>query len=529
MSVIENMKKWFQKGTMQMGMGKEINSLTDDPRVSMSKDDYQRILLELQYYRDDNQHVSFHNSNGVKKSRIKHTSSITRQAGRAWASLIFDEKAKITVNSETKAGDGLNDYIADVLNHNNFYDLYEEWLELGVVAGGFAVFPQVVNDEIQFSWVRPDQFFPINSNSSNIESSAVVSQTTKPDGNGGITYYSLVTFNYFDKITHTVTIVNELYKSDNDSKALGKQVPLHSYQPYAEYEETHVFQNMAVPLVAYFKSAGKNNKNLESPLGVGIVANSQHMIDDLNTANDMLQRELELSRRRVMISKEAIRPIGDTSSTRMQSSQGAYFDADDDTFIGLPNTNGDPSQPFVEQLESHIQVDEYNKAIQSYMERFENEIGLSQGTLSVNAKQSDKTATEVVSDNSMTYRTRSSYCSQVEKQIKCLIMAIIELSVNDDYGILDERLNGINPLEDDITIKVDFNDGVFTDSDTKEKNDLNMVTNMLMSKQTFMMKNLGYTEDEAKQELLRIQDEAGGFDTLPSEQKGMFGDSEGGE
>lgn len=527
MSLIDQFKFWFKKGETAVGLGKTLGRLTDDPRIAMTAKDYERILFELQYYRDDNQRVQMRNSNGISKKRSKHTVSIVRQACRAWASLIFDEKATINVSYDNqKDNDDLNDYIHDVLKGNDFNDLYEEYLETGIAAGGFAICPQVIDGEIKLSWVRPDQFYPMEANTSRINSAAVVTQTTASDGMGGTEYYSLVTFHEFSEAAHTIKITNELYKS-NDSKTLGKNISLKAYAPYADLDNSYTLENMRVPLIAYFKTPGRNNINLESNLGVGIVRNSRYVIDDLNTANDMLQRELVLSRRRVIVSKEAIKPVNDPSTTEGERQYGTYFDDDDDTFMGIPGSNdGDPNGPFVKQLESNIQVDKYNEAIQSYLRRFENQIGLSQGTLSIDSKQGDKTATEVVSDNSMTYRTRSSYCTQAEKQIKWLIMAIIELSMNPAYGILDERLSGLDVIESDIHIDVSFKDGVFTDSETKQTNDLNLVSNQIMSKKTFLVNNLGYTEEEAVAELKAVQDEAGNLDPLPDAQKSLFGDDD---
>ena len=79
-----------------------------------------------------------------------------------------------------------------------------------------------------------------------------------------------------------------------------------------------------------------------------------------------------------------------------------------------------------------IRVDDYTKAMNFWLDEFERETGLSQGTFT-STPQGIQTATEVVSNNSTTYQTRSSYLTMVRKNIYSLIYAILELA---QYGDL---------------------------------------------------------------------------------------------
>ncbi len=62
-----------------------------------------------------------------------------------------------------------------------------------------------------------------------------------------------------------------------------------------------------------------------------------------------------------------------------------------------------------------IRVDDYTKAMNFWLDEFERETGLSQGTFT-STPQGIQTATEVVSNNSTTYQTRSSYLTMVRKK-----------------------------------------------------------------------------------------------------------------
>ena len=53
MGVFSTIRNWFRKGGATLGMVNELTSITDDPRISISSDEYERIAVAEQYYRDD--------------------------------------------------------------------------------------------------------------------------------------------------------------------------------------------------------------------------------------------------------------------------------------------------------------------------------------------------------------------------------------------------------------------------------------------------------------------------------------------
>jgi len=73
-----------------------------------------------------------------------------------------------------------------------------------------------------------------------------------------------------------------------------------------------------------------------------------------------------------------------------------------------------------------------------------------------------KTATEVVSENDLTYRTRNDHVNEVEKFIKGLIVSVLELAKATTW-------NGKKLFDGEIPtfehIGVDFDDGVFQSKD----------------------------------------------------------------
>src|SRR5690625_3873295 len=87
------------------------------------------------------------------------------------------------------------------------------------------------------------------------------------------------------------------------------------------------------------------------------------------------------------------------------------------------------------------------------------ELKFSPGTFSFDGK-SVKTATEITSENSLTYRTRNQEVNEVEKFIKGLIVSTLELAKASKYKG-KPLFNGEIPTFEHIG--VDFDDGIFVD------------------------------------------------------------------
>ena len=158
----------------------------------------------------------------------------------------------------------------------------------------------------------------------------------------------------------------------------------------------------------------------------------------------------------------------------------------------------------VTDLTSPIRNVQYQATMSFFLREFENQTGLSQGTFTTDG-ESVKTATEVVSNNSMTYQTRSSYLTQVEKQIIALVRAILYTAEN------GQLFSNGQPLwtgdVDKIETIVDFNDGVFVDQEAQFSKDMQAMDDGVMPKLEFLVRNYGLDESTAQQWLDQVDEE----------------------
>src|SRR5690606_6917979 len=111
--------------------------------------------------------------------------------------------------------------------------------------------------------------------------------------------------------------------------------------------------------------------------------------------------------------------------------------------------------------------------------------------------QGVKTATEVVSENSKTYRTKNSHEVIVEEALKEFIACIVQAA--ELYGLFAA------PEEYDVTI--DFDDSIAQDRDSKAHYSLQISSAGQMAAKPALMRILDLTEDQAEEEVRRMNEE----------------------
>ncbi len=490
MGLIQRIKDLFWKGAAAVNMTNSLSKITDDSRISIDPDEYVRIQTDLDYYGDKLRYLHYQASDKTQKKRSKDTINMTKTAARRIASVVFNEKAEIHVKDNNEADKFLN----DVLEDNDFKNKFEEALEKGVALGGFAMRPYIDGNRIKIAWVRADQFYPLQSNTNDISEAAIASRTQRTESNQ-TKYYTLLEFHQW-QADGSYQITNELYKSDSPD-IVGDQVPLSTLPVYKELAPQVTISGLQRPLFAYFKTPGANNINIESPLGLGVVDNAKHVLDDINDTHDQFIWEIRLGQKHIAVSQEMLRFDDDDHKPT--------FDTDQNVYVGL--LSDDSSGVGVKDMTTPMRTVQYKDAIDHFIKEFEVQIGLSTGTFSY-SNDGVKTATEVVSNNSMTYQTRSSYLTMVEKSIDELCQSIFELANASDLFDDGKPLFTLDSASQPLDIECHFDDGVFVNKDKQLEEDAKVLAIGALSKKTFLQRNYGMTEEQANAELSQIQSEA---------------------
>lgn len=508
MALLQTIKQFFTK------VGEHVNpqdllQVTDHPKIGIDAAEYQRIQKNIDYYGNRFKEIEYRNSIGQQKKRPFNPLNLTKTAARRLASIIFNEKCEIALNTLEKqptGNDGLkeaNEFLHSTLVDNNFYNLFELNLEKGIALGGFAMRPYVdEKGKIKIAWIRADQFYPLQTNTNDISECAIATKKTVVLGNKTF-YYTLLEFHEWDQDTYIIH--NELYKSE-DARMVGRRVKLS--EAYPDLAETVTMTGLKRPLFVYFRTPGANNKSLESPLGVGIVDNAKEVLDQINLTHDQFSWEIQMGQRRVIVPAEWIRVNEDDPTHPMM------FDADQNVLMGM---YGDSDRMgSIKDVTTPIRSVQYKDAMDHWIKEFEVQIGLSTGAMSY-ANDGMHTATEVVSNNSMTYQTRSSYLTMVEKAITELVHAIFELAGYKELFPNQQPLFSLDTTE--YKLDIHFNDGVFVDKEKQLEEDLKVALAGMMPKKEFLKRNFGLSDDVVKQWLEELQNEQGNEGIMSNKQQ----------
>lgn len=461
----------------KLGIIKSINSMNDLPNIKVNEDFYSNIedwKALYKGYLEKWHNVKYMTIDGEKQRKMT-TLQMPKVLSQELAMLIFNERCEISVSDEK-----FNENIQNVFKKNRFNSTFQTHIEYMLALGGVVTKPYVdSNGEIVINYVNADCFVPISWSNRRIEEGVFRNDFTK----NGEKYTQLEwhLFKREENGTNTITIKNEVYKNAQDG-SLGVKVSLKQFFPNLE-EET-IITNATIPLFVYTKPNTANNIDLESPLGISVFANSLDVLKSLDIAFDSFQREFRLGRKRILVPASAIKTVIDKDGIPQR-----YFDSTDETYEAM-NFGMDSTGQEIKDISVELRVDEHISAINAMLDLISLQIGFSSGTFSFRdgGIVATKTATEVISENSKTFKTKQSHENQIEAGITDLIECIRQLA--DLYDLFP------TPSEKyDVTV-------MFDDSIAEDKaGDVNMQVLLLSNGLTTHIKAIqkihGYTEEEA--------------------------------
>jgi len=170
-----------------------------------------------------------------------------------------------------------------------------------------------------------------------------------------------------------------------------------------------------------------------------------------------------------------------------------------------------------------LRVEEHVAALNALLSILCLQIGFSANTFSFDEHQGGiKTATEVVSENSKTYKTVRTVQNQLRPMLEHMVQNIIDVAIL--YGMEWEGQSVERLAAGGWEVKVTFDDGVTQDRQTNLNEGVMLVGAGLLSKYKFLTDRKfgqGLTEKEALAELERIRAENAA--TVSEEQVRLFG------
>lgn len=437
------------------------------------------------------------------------------------AGLVWGEECTVNVSmegveSDENNPDPLNEFVQQVLCRNAFGEKMQESIEEGLALGGAAykTWAEVKHDEngneipetrkLMIGYAMADQFIPVSWDNARVTEGVFVSRIAR----GGY-YYTRLEWHRWNGLTYVIT--NELYRSEiqkglnagDTQDILGVRYPLAEIYPFLD-EVTEI--PVEESLFTYWRTPIANNLDDNSPLGMSIYGNSLETLHALDICYDSFVREFRLGKKRIIVPARAVRTVVDP----LNGAVVRYFDANDETYEALASDTPDDLK--ITDNSVTLRVEEHVAAINAFLSILCLQIGFSAGTFTFDQHTGLKTATEVVSENSKTYKTIKTVQNQIKPAIEHLVRNIIDVAIlyemADENGVPVERLaaNGYN-------VNITFDDGVTQDRQTNLNEGVMLVGAGLLSKFTFMTDpkyGQGLTPEQAQAELDRIKAEGAG-------------------
>lgn len=433
------------------------------------------------------------------------------------AGLIWTESCDINVNAlgfepdEKTKRDMLGEFIHDVLWRNKFDTRVQEFIERSLALGGgaFKVWYEPKRDKagnerpsegkIRIDYCKANQFIPLSWDNADVHEGVFVSRLSRGDY-----YYTRLEWHRWDGDDYIIT--NELYRADKKNAAgqpqdiLGSKYPLNEIYPYLD--ESVTLKNIDRPLFAYFAPPIANNIDDDVPLGISLYANALGTLHALDVCFDSFMREFKLGKKRIIVPASCIRVVTDPQS----GDQLRYFDASDEVYEAI-NTD-DRENLKISDNTVELRVEEHVAALNALLCIYCMQTGLSPNTFTFDPKTGVKTATEVISENSKTYKTIKCIQNILKDVIEQLIYNI--LSVAQLYGVTWNGTSVESLVSGGYECNIAFDDGIIQDRRTNIDEGLSLVGAGLLSKKSFLIDpkyGQGLTPEQAEAELAQINNE----------------------
>jgi len=406
--------------------------------------------------------------NGEKTvSMTKKSLRMGKKACEDWASLIWSEKLDLSCKNKEKAVP----YLVDI----GFWKVGAKAIELGFGLGFSCVAVCVEIDadpdtgetipatgKISLEYYSALDVVPLACENGEISEVALFS--TVPDGGKKMT-----AFVKGDDGNYVIVVVEE----DKDGK-----------EKYAE-----LLTNSDVPMFSCFHPNVVDNESANFHGYASIIQNSIGTIQAMDNAFDGMDNEITLGRKRIFASAATTKILFEKSNGESVSRSVRTFDPNDTVIYSLPETNETENQkPYVYSPNDPLRIEQYTANLTLNMQLFSQQVGLGANYYRFEGGRI-MTATQVISQNSDTYRNLKKHEQVIEPAIKRLYRGI---------AVASQLFTENSPLVDDPKVQIIFDDSIIEDRATEKESDTKDLQNGILSRSEYRARWKGESAEDAK-------------------------------
>ncbi len=438
---------------------------------------YDAMSIWKQYWRGSVNDFHFYNvklANGTTKTCERLTMNMAKKVSEDFAKLLWTEKTQIQLSNK-KATERLWSVLDS--KENSLTINLPIFIEKVCALGSGMLVEYKKEGKTIIDYIDGDCIIPYKYTNGYINGVISVSTFIEKAGEDTL-YYSHLMYHEFDGVNYTR--YNELYVSNVENE-LGEEIEFsvkypNVINPYIIKTDTPHFQVVRPNLA--------NNYDCNTPMGLSVYANSLDKLKSIDLKYDSFMREFDLGRKRILVDRAALKAqvnVDENGKTSMVQ----YFDSNDQAYVAINGMEGQP----VKEIDFTLRTQEHIDAINADLNWLSSGVGLGQNFYKFDGKEV-KTATEVISENSDTFRTREHHWLIIHDAIYDLVKAVCELE-----GIQTKSISIIS------------DDSIIEDKNAKELRAMQKVSQGLSSKKKFLIDVEGMTEDEAQKELQEIANE----------------------
>lgn len=354
---------------------------------------------------------------GGKRTEWRYLMNAGKIVCSELAGLVFAEEPRLTVDDD----------VLKVLNDNRFSSNAQGWLETALALGTGALKWVIKDGKAIIDWVKATDFVPVSYDARGITEADFLSSEVH---NGK--EYKIVEQHRVEGEEYRVTL--KVYENVGYEKY--REVPA----ALAGIDETEWLS--PVKLFEAWRNPETNNIDLYSPLGISIFANAADTIQQLDKAFDYLAEELETSRRKIILPASMISTYFDNTG----KTKDLYYDKNERVYVAFDAEEAQNMIPIA--IDFDLRIEKITATINALLSVLSKQCGLSDSFLSFDGA-SMKTATEVISENSKTFRTKKNLENSIGYTLVKFLSALkgldvvkttdLEYSIEWDDSVIEDR------------------------------------------------------------------------------------------
>lgn len=293
-----------------------------------------------------------------------------------------------------------------------------EWVEYGTGWGSIILKPNGKSIDL----ITPDRFSITAVE--NGEITGCVFQDTRRTHDGNHFYNRL---EYHSRENGRYTIQNRTYYSDSEG-SLGKPISIKE-TPWADLSEEVTVDNAEGNMFAFFKMPHANNVDIDSPLGLPIIADCIEELKDLDIAYSRNALEIDQSKRTILLDSDKLLMNGSKKKDINIDQTKRRMELPD--FVKI--VEGDGNSTVYQEINPLIQTDARLVGINALLSQIGYKCGFSNGYFVFNEQMGIQTATGVEANQQRTIQYIKDVRDQLQSCIDQLIYALNAFA--DAYGL----------------------------------------------------------------------------------------------